>query len=169
MFELKTRRLEPEADWFFFHPDDPVSAEDRSLIRPLKLEAAHSIWEELVSNVASEDHPMLVPQGHWLYTRQETRGDWREEWARRSSRDALVHFLRLQIDWPDEADVLFVWRREDAVSVPWGVFLRDWRCFLFDDEGPFLVRPGFPEFVFFSPTGFMATGRRDHANASPFH
>jgi hypothetical protein len=68
--------------------------------------------------------------------------------------------LRSRIDWPEEAEVLFIWDRENSDSRPWGVFLRTWRNVLFDDDGPFLIRFDHPEFVRFSPNALMGVGRR---------
>jgi hypothetical protein len=74
--------------------------------------------------------------------------------------DAVAEFLRSLIHWPEAAETYFLWKRERAVQVPWGVFLRTWRAFLFDDEGPLLVRPGSPEFVCFPPRGPVGVGHR---------
>ena len=160
MLNLKTRELDPTRDLCFFDAEEPISPQDRSAIRPLEDESAMRHWDELVSSNAREDHPMLLPQIHWRWASVETGPNWTESWDSRSSPDAVVSFLRENISWPDGADVIFIYSREDVLSVPWVVFLRNWRDFLIEDEGPFLLRVGFPEFVGFGPNGGVTTGRR---------
>ena len=157
---LTTRVLDPDADWDFFHDRHPVALADRDLIRPLTDDSAASLWQELVSANLRERHPMLLPQGHWLGNLTAVGPDWQEFRYRPELPDAVAEFLKAQLNWPDAADVFFVWMRERAVRVPWGVFLRAWRGFLFSSEGPFLVRLQSPEFAFFAPTGLMGVGRR---------
>jgi hypothetical protein len=136
-------------------------------IRPLEEGAATSLWQELVSANPAERHPMLLPRGHWIGNMTARGPNWQECWSNPKPPDAVGEFLRLQIDWPETAPAFFIWMRERAVQVPWGVFLRTWRNFLFDDEGPFLVRLQSSEFAFFGPTGTMGVGRRTPTDAFP--
>ena len=159
---LRTRPLDPQADWEFFHAAHPIAPADLGEIRPLDAPSCASLWQEVVSADPRQRHPMLLPADHWVHRPVVPGPAWHNAWDRPAARpDPVAPFLRMQIDWHDAAEVYFVWMRESAVRVPWGVFLRTWRNFLFSDEGPFLVRLRHPEFVSFGPTGRMGVGRRD--------
>ncbi len=157
---MQTRPLDPTAYWMFFHDLQPLAAANRVLIRPLTEESAAALWCELVSADPRERHTMLLPAGHWVGNRTAAGPNWQVYWNDPGRPDDVAEFLRSQIDWPDEAEVCFIEMRERAALVPWGVFLRTWRAFLFRDEDPFVVRPGRPEFVVFGPTGYCGVGRR---------
>lgn len=159
MAHPKVRTLDPRSDWNFFHELQPLAPEDRTQIRPLEEESAQLLWTELVSTQPRERHPMLLPPGHWIGNVLEWGPLWERSWPA-SAPDAVARFLRSRIDWAEETETYFVWMREQAVRVPWGVFLRTWRAFLFNDEGPFLVRRDSPEFVVFSPRGPVGVGHR---------
>ena len=115
---LATRALNSETDWNFFHKRHSITPTDLGLIRPLHEESAASLWQELVSANPEERHPMLLPQGHWLGNLTSTGPDWHEFWSNPERPDAVTEFLRSQIDWPETAEVFFVWMREQAVRVP---------------------------------------------------
>jgi hypothetical protein len=158
--EPPVRPLDEKADWEFFHPRHPIVPADRNRIRPLEETAARLLWQELVSADPRCRHPMLLPRDHWTGRFVASGPNWQPGWEQPSGNNAVVEFLRAQIAWPDEADVCFIEMRERAVQAPWGVFLRAWRNFLFNDEGPFVIRPGHAEFVSFGPRGFLAVGYR---------
>jgi hypothetical protein len=157
---LKTRPLEPEIDWWCFEDRYPISPADRAAILPLEKASACSLWDELVSADPNERHAMLLRPGHWIGQVVAAGPAWQEYWNHPERPDAVAAFLRSQVGWPEEVDVYFMWMREQAVRVSWGVFLRTWRNFLFDDEGPLLIRLQEPTFVLFSPTGQLGVGHR---------
>jgi hypothetical protein len=158
---LGTRPPDPEADWNFYHDRHPIDPADLAEIRPLDEPSAASLWQELVSADPRQRHPMLLPSGHWVGRLVATFPGWQDAWGQPAGHpDPVAGFLRSQIGWPNAAEVYFIWMRERAVRVPWGVFLRTWRNFLFSNEGPFLVRLQHPEFVFFAPTALMGVGHR---------
>jgi hypothetical protein len=162
---LTVRPLDPKGDWNFFHATQPVAPDDRALILPLEEPSARSLWAELVSSVPRERHPMLLPRDHWTGDMVAWGPDWRQSWPA-SSPDSVAEFLTARVGWPADAETYFLWMRERAVRVPWGVFLRTWRAFLFSDEGPFLVRLQSPEFVVFPPRGLVGVGHRAEPVAS---
>ena len=162
---LKVRALEPEGDWNFFHPVQPLAPEDRAMIHPLEEESARALWRELVSPEPRARHPMLLPGSHWISTIVVWGPDWQQSWPA-SAADDVTEFLRSRISWPDDAEAYFLWMRERVVQVPWSVFLRTWRAFLFSDEGPFLIRLQSSEFVVFPPRGPVGIGHRVEPGAA---
>lgn len=163
---FKTRPLDRKVDWYFFDPDLALPDTLRSQIMPLEREAAHELWTKFVSPVPHERHPMALPVGHWSDDRDRRCPNWQPSWNNPSDQDPIADFLKSRIQWPDDAEVFFVWGCEYIVKTSWGVFLRTWRSFLFDDEGPFLISLGRPEFVQFGPGGPLAIGRAPALSAA---
>ena len=157
---FKTRPLDRKVDWYFFDPDLLLPDTLRSQIMPLEREAALAFWAEFVSAVPHERHPMALPARHWLDNRDLRGPNWQPSWNNPSDQDPIADFLQGRILWPDDAEVFFVWGHDYIVKTTWGIFLKAWRCFLFDDEGPFLISLGRPEFVQFGPGGSLAIGHK---------
>lgn len=154
---LETRPLDRALDWEFFDPADSYDEAHLAVIRPLTQPSAQVFWEMYVSRNPRERHPMLLSSNHWLRFGNSMRGpDWSDAWNARGGdvSDPVVAFLDQRLNWPQQAPVFFVWARERATLVPWEVFRRTWRSFLFSDEGPFLFNPNAGEVVWFH-TGSM--------------
>src|SRR4051794_11824879 len=121
---LKTRPLDPVADWDFFHSRHPISPADREEIRPLEEASACSLWQELVSSDPRERHPMLLPREHWIGRLVAAGPSWQEFWNYPERPDAVAAFLGSKIEWPVDVEVIFIWMRERAARATWGTFLR---------------------------------------------
>jgi hypothetical protein len=160
MMQLRFRALDKHKDWMFFDESLSISMEDRTTILPLEESSSRLLWAELVSADPRERHPMLLPRDHWIGNIVSAGSPWHAIWNDADLPDIVADFLRSRITWPETTEVFFFWSRENAVRVPWGVFLRVWKTFLFDDEGPFLVCLEHPDFVCFGPTGGVGVGQR---------
>lgn len=158
--QLKFRALDKSKDWMFFDDSHPISMEDRATIQPLEESSSRRLWAELISANPRERHTMLLPGDHWIGNIVSAGPPWHAIWNDADLPDTVTDFLRSRIPWPETTEITFFWSRENAVQVPWGVFLRVWKMFLFDDEGPFLVSLEHPEFVCFGPTGGVGVGHR---------
>ncbi|NUP05743.1 MAG: DUF2947 family protein [Polyangiaceae bacterium] len=151
---METRPLDSARDWAFFDADERPSAEDAVTIRPLTEPAARAVWARLISGDASERHPMLLGPDRWLRPATCAAPNWVDVWnAPRTEPDPITAFLTELLQWPPSMPILFFWMRERVVSVPWAVFLRTWRLFLFDDEAPFFLSLEAPQVVTFYPRG----------------
>jgi len=157
-----TRALDPKLDGCFFQERDPIAAVDLARIQPLELGAARSVWEKYVSADRRQRHPMLLGTGHWLAWNGTRGPDWQASWSIPArDHDDVVAFMTAHVPWPDETPTLFFWMRERVVLVPWAVFRRTWRNFLYDDEGSFLLSPEAADVVWFGPTGTMGICQRE--------
>ena len=156
-----TRELDRERDWSFFHDAAPVPDADRARIRRLDDASSQSAWDTVVGHRIPAT--VAVRDG-WL---SELSGSgepfvWRRAWNAADDRWAASNLLP-RLPWRDDASVLFIWRPTRSVRTTFDVFLRRWRAFLFDDEGPLLVSTDHPEVAWFWPTGAGRFGRRPAA------
>lgn len=158
--QLKFRALDKDRDWTFFDEELPVTADDAAMIQPLEESSSRMLWAELISASPRERHPMLLSEDHWIRNIDSVGPPWHPIWNDADLPDTVADFLRSRITWPETTEVIFFWSRAHAVRVPWGVFLRVWKAFLFHDEGPFVVCLQRPEFVCFGPTGGVGVGQR---------
>lgn len=152
---LTTLPLNPRDHWAFFHAAAPVSPADRQLIAVLDEDSALHVWDEVVGQPV----PATVVVKHgWIcdlsvpFVWQDAWNDRDDGWAGRVLRPALC--------WPDDEEVLFVERPRRALKSHFDVFLRAWRAFLIEDEGPLLVSRTKPQVAWFHPSGNGLLGER---------
>ena len=140
------RILNSESDWPFFDPTFLVDPQVRQFVRPLTKTASAAFWNNHISSNPRERHPMLLPPEHWM--RPTLVGpNWIAEFSAQSEdatieHGAVSHFLQTCFNLGKCEEVFFIAMRERCYSIPIGVFLRCWPCFLAnDDEGSFLFHP----------------------------
>ena len=153
-----THELDPERDWSFFDDAAPVPDADRARIRRLDDASSQSAWDTIVGQ--SIPATVVVRDG-WLseLSRSGEPFEWQRAWNAADDQWAASN-LRPRFPWQDDVPVLFIWRPTWSVLTSFEVFVRDWRAFLFDDEGPLLVSTTHPEVAWFWPTGTGRFGRR---------
>jgi hypothetical protein len=158
MEPFATRQLDPEHDWSFFQDSAPISAADRDRIRRLDDASSQSAWDAVVGQRVPVT---VVLRDGWLseLSRSGEPFEWHKSWNAGDDQWAASH-LRPRLPWNDDPIVLFIWRPTWSVLTPFEVFLRHWRAFLFDDEGPLLVSTKHSEVAWFWPTGAGRLGRR---------
>jgi hypothetical protein len=64
------------------------------------------------------------------------------------------------IQWPDETTVYFCYEKYQIIETRWDVFVRNWKCFLFFDDGPILISPKQKQAVMFEQSGQYKLGTR---------
>lgn len=144
--------------WIFNHKDLPVTDEDKTLIKPLSQKASMEVWNKWISNKSS-------------YAEQFGKGDWAakdsawtdtEHWqsAWDSEEAALPEPIALHIDWQDGAKVYFCYEKYQVIETRWDVFVRNWKCFLFFDDGPLLISPKQKQAIMFLQSGQYKLGNR---------
>jgi len=144
--------------WIFNHKDLPVSDEDKALIRPLDDKSAMAVWKALVSNQSS--HAEQFGKGDWQ-TRAKTwvKTDfWQAAWD--SEAAELPQNLAEFIHWPDDTRVYFCYEKYQVIETRWDVYRRNWKCFLFFDDGPLLLSDSAKQAVWFEQTGQYHLGTR---------
>lgn len=130
----------------------PVSASDRERIIPLGEDESRIVWKERISGAA--EHPMLLSNDDKLRLFQEKRekAKWSEAWNLDSS--GIPEALE-SIEWNEQSKVYFAYSSSDIILTDWSVFKRNWKCFLFEDEGPLLFSKSNEIIVSFGPDGYF--------------
>ena len=147
---------EYESEWMFTDKDLPVSSEDRNKIEPLGEIESAKLWTERISSSAR--HPAEISDTDWekLFPFKSERMPWHEEWN--SGSMDLPECLN-QIEWGELEVVYFAFGRLDIIRTNWSVFQRNWKCFLFHDEGPLLFSESGTGIVSFGADGKYIIGR----------
>ena len=144
--------------WIFRHKDMPVSEEDLQQIRPLTDERAAQVWSQQVSTQST--HPEHFGFGDWANkngTWLET-DNWQSAWE--SDNPELPELLAEHLQWDDATVVWFCYESEHVLETRWDVFRRNWKNFLFFDDGPLLIGRKRKQVAQFHQTGNYQIGNR---------
>jgi len=144
--------------WMFEDKDIPVSESDKKLIRPLTYESGTEIWNRYIGE--NNRHPMLLDKADWATNEEiwSSDGTWHDEWN--SDIPGIPRSLEASVNWADGEVVYFMYCRGSVIETTWAVFKRNWKCFLFEDEGPFLISKTGSEVIWFGPNGRYKVGKR---------
>lgn len=156
--QLELLPLDPAQDGFFFNDCTAVPREDRSRIHRLGESSALALWDHVVGERA--DVPLLV-RGGWVRELIDNgeRVGWQQAW----NADDFEWAGRVagpRLGWDAEDSVFMLWSPRYVLNCSFGVFVRYWMTFLYDDEGPFLIHPTRPEVLLFDPRGEARLGWR---------
>ncbi|ABO23185.1 DUF2947 domain-containing protein [Shewanella loihica] len=144
--------------WIFNHKDLPVTDEDKACIKPLDQKSSMTVWNQWVSNKSSRSEQFA--KGDWAAKGdawQET-DHWQSAWD--SDSPALPELFQNHFDWQDETQVYFCYDKYQIIETRWDVFVRNWKCFLFFDDGPLLIAPKKKQAAFFHQSGQYQLGKR---------
>ena len=124
--------------WIFRHRDLPVSEDDLAQINPLTESRAEQIWSEHVSRGCS--HPEHFGEGDWAAKDKNwsEKDFWQSAWDAQSN--DMPELLATHLaEWDDNITVYFCYQSDHIIETKWGVFRRNWKNFLFFDNGPLLL------------------------------
>ncbi len=141
-----------------FHNDPKMSAEDLEEINILSYGECVEAWIGYVSAV--NRHFMQMQDDEWpskIVSSTHCWYRWVEDW----NADNFSEFnSRLQtIGIPEKSTLFVFWMKEAGLKTNWGVFLRNWGNFLYEDEGCILVFPEHEESLVLS-NGSAWLGKR---------
>jgi hypothetical protein len=144
--------------WIFNHKDLPVSETDKVMIKPLSDKSAMEVWNKWISNKSSRAEQFAkgdwpVKQDAWSATEH-----WQAAWD--ASDNALPEAIIEHIQWSDDTTVYFCYEKYQVIETRWDVFVRNWKCFLFFDDGPLLVSPTQKQALMFEQNGQYKLGTR---------
>ncbi|MGL5408318.1 MAG: DUF2947 domain-containing protein [Shewanella sp.] len=144
--------------WIFNHKDLPVTPEDKAQIRPLTEKSAMTVWTQWISNKSSRAEQFT--KGDWAAKADawSITDHWQSAWD--SDDNHLPDMLADFIQWPDETPVYFCYEKYQIIETRWDVFVSNWKCFLFFDDGPILISPKHKQAVMFEQTGQDKLGLR---------
>ncbi|MGB0893851.1 MAG: DUF2947 domain-containing protein [Parashewanella sp.] len=144
--------------WIFNHNELPVSEQDKLMIKPLSDKSSMKLWNMLISNKSSRSD--LFSKGDWAARSNSWKksDQWQTSWD--SDTPELPQLLDEYIQWPDDTLVYFAYDKYQLIESTWEVFKRNWKCFLFFDDGPLLISPNFRQAVWFQQDGTYQLGIR---------
>jgi len=147
---MNTRSVDD--NWMF----DDVESSDKKLILSHDKLASNDIWRKVIS--AKNTHPMKLEDDDWT-TRAVNwlgYGNWMDEWN--SDNAELPNDLARALLWDETDVVLMLYDNSDVIQTEWHVFKRNWKCFLYEDEGPILYNMANNQFAQFNPIGSFRHG-----------
>lgn len=144
--------------WIFNHKDLPVSDEDKALILPLTEKSAMQVWNNLISDKCPT--PDKFSKGDWpAKPKAWSKSDeWQSAWD--SDEPELPLALAEFIQWPGDTKIFFCYEKYQVIETNWEVFARNWKCFLFFDDGPLMISKKDKQAVMFNQDGTFQMGSR---------
>jgi hypothetical protein len=146
-----------DCNWFFYMEDIRIPDEDFSKIKPLSEEYSSNLWEEFISK--KNRHLRLLDREEWPSSLKRINYNFIDDWNS-NNYEGLAYNLGEEVSFEENELILFFWMKECAIETTWGMFLKYWVNFLFDDEGPILISTEKEEAVSFSTTGLVFVGKR---------
>lgn len=140
-------------NWIFKREDPKVEAADLAQIRLLDEARASNIWRDYISD--SQIHPDHFTDNDWIKGQSAVQVKWENVWESESAclpEDILEHVAA----WGDDTLVFFCCNNELVFELPWAVFKRSWKAFLFLDNGPILVAKKKKQAVQFHSSGMAS-------------
>ncbi len=124
--------------WIFRHKDLPVTDEDKLQIKPLTELRAEQIWREHISRGCS--HTEHLTEDDWAAQDANWLGKdfWQSAWDSETN-ELPDTFSEYFADWEPEVTVYFCYQSDHIIETKWSVFTRNWKNFLFFDNGPLLI------------------------------
>ncbi|ROS05060.1 DUF2947 family protein [Sinobacterium caligoides] len=144
--------------WIFRHRDLPVTEEDLAQIKPMTASRSDEVWRHLVSEMSTE--PDHFTNGDWAGNKKtwQQLERWQEAWD--SDDMALPEVLAEHLDWEGNTVVYFCYESDHIIETTWEVYRRNWKNFLFYDDGPLLLGRKRRQVAQFLQNGNVKVGER---------
>ena len=84
--------------------------------------------------------------------------DWQQAWD--GDEPELPAELLANIKWEDNTTIFFCYEKYNIIETKWGVFKRNWKNFLFFDDGPLLLGRKQNQVVWFQSNGTFQLATR---------
>jgi hypothetical protein len=139
---------------------EPIPLPDRDEVRVLVQDYAARLWSALVHPDPERFRLFKMPEGHWWRTNEQNWMGWHESANHPKFPDSVGPALQRVTGWADADLALYMPFPRIAYRVPWGVFLRQWRAFLWFNDEPLLLRPGSGIYICFGSPGDIGWGYR---------
>ncbi|WED20555.1 DUF2947 domain-containing protein [Vibrio sp. JC009] len=144
--------------WIFTHQSMPVEESDLELIKPMSQARSAQFWKENISS-SSPDADRLAKEDWPRNSKNWSEEvDWMHCWE--SDDEALPELVLEHIQWQDDVTVYFCYEKYNVIETKWSVFKRNWKNFLFFDDGPILVGRRRGEALWFNSGGTVKLGNR---------
>ncbi len=144
--------------WIFTHQSMPVPVDDLELIKPMDQVRSAQLWKDNIS--AQSPDAERLSSSDWPSKTQSWINDiqWMEAWE--SDDPQLPAEILEHIRWQDDVTVYFCYEKYNVIETKWDVFKRNWKNFLFFDDGPILIGRRRDEALWFHSDGRVKLGKR---------
>lgn len=123
-------------EWVFRREEPFVTQEDRAAILLMTESAGANIWRDYISDAFL--YPDLFSKEMWVTTGKTGEDDWESAWE--SDEPELPEgVLNHCAHWGGDTKVYFCCHADFVIETTWGVFVRNWKAFLFLDSDAVLV------------------------------
>ena len=139
--------------WIFKRDDPKIEAEDLAQIHWLDETSAGGVWRDYISD--AQIHPDHFTDNDWVKKQSTLKVKWESIWES-DSPDLPEELLEHVAPWGDDTRVFFCCHNELVFEMPWAVFKRSWKAFLFLDNGPLLVAKKKKQAVQFHSNGMAS-------------
>ncbi len=142
--------------WIFKHKSLPITSADLSKIKPMTTERANILWDTFISRQV--DHPDFFKKGDWPNDNDvwSAQGKWENIWD--SDDEALPELISGHINWDNNTVVYYCSSRDNVIETTWLIFKRNWKNFLFMDDGSILLGKKRQQVVQFNSNGNFKVG-----------
>ena len=144
--------------WIFKHKSLPISESDLTKIKPMSKDRANVLWDTFISRQV--DHPDFFKKGDWPFDKSNwlEQGKWEGIWD--SSEEELPELITAHIAWDNNTVVYYCSSRDYVIETTWAIFKRNWKNFLFMDDGSILFGKKRHQVVQFTSNGYFKTGEK---------
>ena len=145
--------------WIFNHSSLPVNADDLANIKPFSKARAGQLWSQLISSQCNFTDQFS--KGDWPHDQNTwlQEADWQQAWDNDDSNE-LPEEVLAHLTWDDNSKVYFCYERFNMIETNWGTFKRNWKNFLFYDDGALLISAKRKEVLSFKESGTVLIGTR---------
>lgn len=144
--------------WVFKREDMGVAENDLSQIKPLTPRAADELWQNHISH--NSNHCTDLRKGDWARNQNSWTELLRWDQAFDSDSPQLPEGTTEFIDWDPNTVIWVCYGSDHVVETNWGVFKRNWKCFLFADEAALIIGKRRQQALFFVDETQLKLGNR---------
>lgn len=144
--------------WFFYVEDMKIPDKDINSIKPLSKEYSSLIWNQNISSL-KHHFALLREEEKQLLQLEKVDYDWQEDWNN-DQYDNLKEYLCKNISYSTSDKIIVFWQKQSSVETSWGIFLKHWPNFLFEDEGVVLINKANDNILLFTSDGRLQMRKR---------
>lgn len=149
--------------WIFKHKSLPICDADLAKIKPFSKARAGQLWAHLISTQCNFTDQFS--KGDWAHNQNNwpQQANWQQAWDDDDSPE-LPEEVLAHLTWDENSKVYFCYEKFNIIETTWGVFKRNWKNFLFYDDGAILISAKRKEALSFQQNGVVLIGQRAPLN-----
>ncbi|NAX21808.1 DUF2947 domain-containing protein [Vibrio sp. V39_P1S14PM300] len=145
--------------WIFTHQSMPVASDDLEWIKPMTQARSAQLWKDNISAQSPDSERLSASDWPQKESNWVGEVDWMLAWE--DDEAGLPAEILAHLDWQDDVTVYFCYEKYNVIETKWSVFKRNWKNFLFYDDGPILIARRRNEALWFNSLGMVKLGNRN--------